>query len=474
MKELNSSMLIERFFTPGLAQVAYAIADQEAGVAAIIDPRRDVDAYLRWAEAHEVRIEAILETHVHADFVCGARELAEVTGAPIRVSRRGEQLFATDYLDDGDDVPVGSLRLKALATPGHTPEHIAFLLLDPKHVPEPIALFSGDALFVGEVGRPDLLGEAQTLDLARQLYRTVQRLKELDDTLIVYPGHTAGSSCGKKIGDAPTTTIGQEKFANYAFNAKSEEEFIEKVLAGMTIPPTYYPVLKQVNKVGPTLLRDLMPGAPLTTQAVREKVESGALIIDARTPAAFGADHIVGAHFAGLGPDFTAWTGWLAPFDRDVILVLERDDQYAEARTELHRIGLDRVSGYLAGGMAAWFGERTALAQVGAEELASRNPTRNDELVVLDVRSDEEWQQGHIIGAVHQFAGELARRRSPLVVADTPAAVICGSGYRSTVVVSLLEAQGYRHLVNVTGGMDAWGAARLPVERGNLVRKIGD
>lgn len=471
MTRSPSGLLVDRFFTPGLAQVAYAIADQDAGVAAVIDPRRDVEVYLRWAEVQHVRIETVLETHIHADFVSGARDLAAATQASILASRLGEQPFAANYLDDGDDVQVGRFHLTALATPGHTPEHLGFLLTDPTQGAEPIAFFSGDVLFVGEVGRPDLLGEAQTSELVRQLYRSVQRLKDLEDSVIVYPGHTAGSSCGKKIGDAPTTTVGQEKAANYAFKAESEAEFISMVLTGMSIPPTYYPVMKRVNKTGLPLMHDLPPGLPLSAESVARKMNDGAFVIDARSATSFGVGHIPGAHFAGLGSDFTTWIGWLAPYDRDLILVLEDDDLYGEAKNELHRIGLDRIAGYLEGGMPAWTGERTSLSQVSAAELSQRQLQDCDELVVLDVRSDEEWGQGHIAGALHQFAGELTRQGSPRLESDTPVALICGSGYRSVVVASLLEAHGYRQLVNVAGGMDAWDAAGLPTESGHYATK---
>ncbi len=457
-------MTIGRLYTPGLAQVAYVVADEEAGVAAIIDPRRDVEIYRDWAEAHRVRIVAILETHIHADFVSGARELAAATHAPILVSRTGGQAFATDYLDDGDDLPIGSLHLKVLATPGHTPEHLAYLLFDPAHGSDPVALFSGDALFVGEVGRPDLLGEDETQHLATQLYHTVERLKALPDGLVVYPGHTAGSACGKKIGDAPTTTIGQEKRGNYAFHATSEHEFVEKVLADMPPSPTYYPVLKRVNKDGAAPLAELPPGKALTPADVANHLIAGSLVVDARTPEAFGAGHIPGAVFAGLGENFTTWMGWLAPYDRDVALVLDDDDRYDEARTELHRIGVDRVAGFLAGGMRTWAGDgrrvRT-LPQLSVADLAQRR-TRSDALAVLDVRGDDEWKAGHIAGAAHRFAGEIIQGAEPPLSEDQPTAVICGSGYRASVAASILEGRGYGSLRNVTGGMEAWEAAGLP------------
>jgi hydroxyacylglutathione hydrolase len=458
-------MRIERFVTPGLAQVAYGIADEAAGVAVIIDPRRDVEVYQDWAAARRVRITAILETHVHADFVSGARELAAATGATIHVSRIGQQEFPHEPVDDGDEIPIGTCLLRACATPGHTPEHLAYLLANPATGPEPIALFSGDALFVGEVGRPDLLGERETRVLAAQLYRTVAQLKALDDALVVYPGHTAGSACGKKISDAPATTIGREKIGNYAFKARSEEEFVGMVLAGMPTPPTYYPILKRVNKVGAPLLRDVPPGGPLTAVQVREGMAAGALVIDARPQAAFGAGHIAGAQFAGIGDNFVAWMGWLAPYDRDLVLVLADDAHCADALVHLHRIGLDRVAGYLAGGMAAWHGDVETLPQLSADDLAAHRAKGKNGLALLDVRSDGEWDGGHIAGAHHRFAGEIVRGNVAALPDGSPLAIICGSGYRSSVVASHLQMRGCANVVNVAGGMEAWERAGLPMTK---------
>lgn len=458
-------MILDRVYTPGLAQVAYLVADESAGEVAVIDPRRDVDEYLAWAEDRNLRITAILETHVHADFVSGARELAAATGAPIFASRLGGQDFPYVPLDDGQDVPVGRLRLRALWTPGHTPEHMSFLLIDPDQDPNPIALFSGDALFVGDVGRPDLLGAEQTEQLANQLYHTVvDRLSRLHDDVIVYPGHTAGSACGKKIGDAPNTTIGRERRDNYAFQARSKDDFVRMVLEGMPPAPTYYPVLKKVNKAGPALLADLSDGVALSPDEVAARQAAGALVIDARTPEGFGAGHVPGAVFAGLGPNFTTWLGWIAPYDREIVLVLDNDSDIEEARTELRRIGLDHLGGFLKGGMAAWHAADlpvSTLAQTSVTDLAQTLAGDPGDLIVLDVRSADEWEEGHIPGAVHHFAGELAQGETPPIDPATPVAVICGSGYRSTVAASLLARRGYRHLINVAGGMEAWNDANL-------------
>jgi hydroxyacylglutathione hydrolase len=459
-------VIIDRIFTPGLAQVAYLIADDAAGEVAVIDPRRDVDAYIVWADERGYRITAILETHIHADFVSGSQELAVRTGAPLYASAIGKQEFPHTPIPDGQSVSVGSLSLRAFWTPGHTPEHIAWLLFDPTQGEDPVALFSGDALFVGDVGRPDLLGEDQVQTLATKLFYTVVgRLCRLPSNVIVYPGHTAGSACGKKIGEAPYTTIGAERVGNYAFQARSRDSFVQMVLSGMPPAPTYYPVLKTVNKHGATPLAELPAPAALELERVTAAAGAGAVIIDARPFEDFGAGHIPGAVAAGLGENFVAWMGWLAPYDRDIVLVLPSDDHRDEAVTDLRRIGLDRIAGYLAGGMAAWRAsgrDVATLPQMTAPELAGQ---LNNHRIILDVRSDEEWQSEHIPGAVHLYAGKIAQGADPDLPKDAEIRVICGSGYRSSFVASLLQQRGYRHLINVDGGMDAWNQRKLPVTR---------
>jgi hydroxyacylglutathione hydrolase len=462
-------VIIDRIFTPGLAQVAYLVADESTGDVAVIDPRRDVDAYIEWADERGFRITAILETHIHADFVSGSHELAARSGAPVYASWESEQSSPHTPLADAESVPVGSLSLKALWTPGHTPEHLGFLLIDPAQGTQPVALFSGDVLFVGEVGRPDLLGADQLQELATKLYHTVMdRLFRLPDDLIVYPGHTAGSACGKKIGEAPYTTIRGERIGNYAFQARSRDSFVQMVLNGMPLAPTYYPVMKQVNKVGATPLADLPEPNALDPTQVVTAAEDGAVIIDARPFEQFGEGHIPGAVAAGLGSDFVGWMGWLAPFDRDIILVLPSDDRLDEAVTDLRRIGLDRIAGYLAGGMRSWSedGRDTrTLPQISAQELAHRREVRPN-MIVLDVRSDEEWRDEHIPNGIHLYAGKIAQGADPNLPKDSEIAIICGSGYRSSFVASLLMERGYRHLINVDGGMDDWNKRKLPITRG--------
>jgi hydroxyacylglutathione hydrolase len=459
----EQNVITDRIFTPGLAQVAYLIADREAGEVAIIDPRRDVDAYVAWAEERGLRYVAIIETHVHADFVSGGPELALRTGAPIYASRKGEVEYDHIPVDDGDEIQVGEARLKALWSPGHTPEHMAFLLLPTPDHDTPVALYSGDVLFVGDVGRPDLLGKDATEDLGKQLFTTVtERLASLSGDVVVYPGHTAGSSCGKKIGDAPSTTIGAEKTGNYAFQTDGQDAFVQQVLEDMPTPPAYYPVLKKVNKTGALLLSLLPEPSAMSPDEVRAAIADGALAIDTRSSEAYGEGHIPGALFAGYGANFHAWMGWIAPNDRDLVIVGGDEGSIDETVTALQQIGIDRVAGYLEGGMDAWDGDCSTLPHVDVQSL-SHNLADYD---VLDVRNPDEWKDGHIEGANHLPAYEIIGGETPKDERRTkPLAVICGSGYRSSVASSVLMARGLRNVVNVTGGMSAWNDAGLPTTR---------
>ena len=462
-------MVIERFYTPGLAQVAYGVADPTTGEAAIIDPRRDIDDYLDWTVLRGYTIGAILETHVHADFVSGARELAAATGATVYAGRMGETEFPHQPLDDGDSVHVGKLKLKAFWTPGHTLEHMAYLLFDPDRRDDPVALFSGDILFAGEIGRPDLLGADRQKFLIQQLYETVtERLAALPDAVVVYPGHGAGSPCGKKIGEGDQTSIGQEKRFSYAFHATSQDAFIKEVMGGMPKPPAYYPVMKRVNKAGPALLRDLPQGTPLSADDVAARQTTGALVIDARSVDDFAVGHIPGAVALGLGSNFAIWAGWLAPYDREVMLVLPGDDVYQSALTELRRIGVDNVGGYLHGGMSAWSASGRPIEELDAlsvNELASRIKGSSNGLRIIDVRDETEWTARHISGSWNLSAGSLAQGVDANVDTSATMAVICETGFRSAFAVSLLQGRGHERVAMIPGGMVAWVAAGLPTAR---------
>lgn len=461
-------MIIDRIFTPGLAQVAYLVADESTRDVAVIDPRRDVQVYLDWADERNLRISAILETHVHADFVSGSLELHRATGAPIYSSRLGDQEFDHRPLQDGDRVAVGNLELEARWTPGHTPEHIVFLLFDPASSDEPQAMFSGDLIFAGEVGRPDLLGDAHTAQLARQLFQTLQhRIADLSDDLLVYPGHTAGSACGRKIGDAAVTTLGAERHFTYAYRYENEEDFVRGVMDDMPAPPPYYPRMKMVNRVGPALLDTLNPGGPLSAEEVSIAIAHGATVIDAREERHFDSAHIRGSFYAGSRSDFIAWVGWRAPYDAPVILVLDEDEQFEQFRTELHRIGIDAVLGFLEGGIDAWIahGGEVDQLQVLSPERFQELLRESDTATVIDVRSRDEWKTGHIEHARNEFAGDISAGADVEVDDTAPVLLTCASGYRSRVAASMLQSRGISRIVQLDGGMDAWVAAGLPVER---------
>lgn len=459
-------MIIDRIFTPGLAQVAYLVADESTGDVAVFDPRRDVQVYLDWAAERHFRISAILETHVHADFVSGALELQAATGAPIYSSRLGDQEFEHVALRDGDSVQVGNLSLEARWTPGHTPEHIVFLLFDPSSSTQPQAMFSGDLIFAGEVGRPDLLGEAHTQQLARQLFQTLNhRIADLPDELLVYPGHTAGSACGKKIGEAAVTTLGAERQMTYAYQFVEEDAFVRGILDEMPAPPPYYPRMKVVNRIGPDLHGTLPNGSALTAPQVAQAIERGALVIDARAEESFDRAHIRGSFYAGSGADFAYWVGWRAPYDHPVILLLDRDEDYQPFVTELHRIGIDSIAGYLSGGIDAWIdygGVVDRLQVLGPERFQAL--LEAEDATLLDVRSRDEWKSGHIESARNVFAGDISAGAEVEVGPNTLVMLTCATGFRSRVAASMLRVRGFERIVQLDGGIDAWRDAGLPVE----------
>lgn len=459
------SVSVERFVTEGIALVSYVVADDEQRSGLLIDPSRDIEQYLDYAAARELTFAGVLETHVHADFASGAVEFAHRTGVPIYASSLGQSDFQHVPVEDGQRIGFGEAELRALFTPGHTPEHMSYLLFEQADDARPAAMFSGDLLFVGEVGRPDLLGPKETETLTRRLYESLfHRLPGLPAGLIVYPGHGAGSSCGRSIGDAPYTTLAQERLTNYALQPRSFEEFRHVILDDIPPAPNYYPVMKWLNKVGPPLLESLRPGEALDVERFAEAISRGGVIIDTRVNVDFARAHIPGSISIGLGPNFAPWSGWLAPYEQSILLVVDSEDQYGVARDKLRLIGLDTVAGYLTGGLPAWESSGRAtksIEAIGVNDLHVRLE-RGADLQLLDVRSNDEWNMGHIDGAEHQFAGTFINDADAYVSADDPIALICGSGYRSSVVASLLSSRTRRDVINVLGGMEAWQAAGYP------------
>ncbi len=460
-------MIIDRFEVQGLAQYSYIISSQ--GRSIVIDPIRDVDRYLRFLEERGLTLSSIVETHLHADFASGARALAEATGAELALSAydEGEHYqygMAHRALKTGDHVQVGTVRVEALHTPGHTPEHLSFVVYDlERSATEPLALFSGDFLFVGSVGRPDLLGEEAKLGLAHELYRSLHvRLEALPDSVQVYPGHGAGSLCGTGMSERAESTLGYERRTNHLFSL-TEEAFVAEILRSVPPMPRYYLRMKELNALGAEAF-DAVPGAHALSPSEVEAltVEQDVVVLDLRRPEAFGGAHIRGAINIGAGQNLSLWAGWLLDAKSRIVLVNDQGDD-EESRRGLVRVGLDKIAGFLKAGMPSWINaglpfERTT--QRSTEDVRDRS---NDTLV-LDVRSDAEWRTGHIEGAMHLMLGDLPHQLQSLPQ-DRPIVCVCGSGYRSSIAASVLARSGFSGVESMDGGMAAWNKRRFAIER---------
>lgn len=465
-------MLLHQRFVPGLAIASYIVGDERSGEAAVIDPTRDVETYITFAKDHNLHIRHIIETHVHADFVSGAKELkARLNDEPaIHCSSYGGEHWTQPYPDrlvkEGDTVDLGNVRLGFLHTPGHTPEHIAVLLYDRSRSQEtPWVMFTGDFLFVGDLGRPDLLGAEAQQQLAHELYVSAfERISDLPDFTEIFSAHGAGSLCGKAIGSRRSSTLGYERLFNHSLQHKPQAVWVDDLMAEMPLSPPYFRRMKQVNKEGPAIIGPELPGQKRwSARQVYERDSDTCLILDTRHKGAFAASHIEGAINIPLADTLPTWAGWVLPYDRPIVLVLEQPAQVTEVVTHLLRVGFDDVQGHLEGGMDAW--EAAGLPVVTLPTLSvhdlKRRLDRQEKLTVLDVRTQGEWNAGHIDGAIHIHGGTLQERFND-VPRDKPVAAVCGSGYRGSIAASLLQRNGYEGVANVLGGMTAWRAAGLP------------
>lgn len=471
-------MLFERFEDKGLAQYSYAVGCRGAAEVAIVDPRRDIDVYLEYAAANAVGIAYVLETHIHADFASGARELAERTGARLLLSAldRGELYevkFPHDDLRDSQSIDIGTTRIVSRHTPGHTPEHLSFLVYDRARSSDtPLMMLSGDFLFVGSLGRPDLLGEDAKRALAGKLFDSVQqRLSDLPDGLEVHPGHGSGSMCGAGMSDRPMSTLGFERIANpYLRPGLDRAAFVAKILGNVPPFPPYYRRMKAVNSSGLPSLNGLPGLKALGVDEFASRIDRGHVVIDLRDPLSFGGGHIPGAFGIGAGHDLSTWASWVVPYDTPILLVDGADGAGDSSRIEqavraLVRVGLDQVEGYLHGGMQAWGAAglpQGRTPQLTPAELHARLRA-GDRIRVIDVRTDSEWERGHIDGACHIMGGFIADRAAELKESREPIAVTCAAGYRSTVAASVLERAGVAPVYSVIGGMGAWTRAGLPI-----------
>jgi hydroxyacylglutathione hydrolase len=460
---------VRQFFDEGLGNSAHLVISDSQGVAALIDPLRDVDGYVDAARAEGVRITHVLETHIHNDFVSGSRELATLTGARIVASADAGLEFDHQPVRDGDALAIGDVQLTVLATPGHTPEHVSYLAQDTSRPAEPAVLFSGGSLLVGAVSRTDLLGHEHAIGLAHQLYHSLhQKILPLDDAVAVYPTHGAGSFCTAAAGSG-STTVGRERRSNPLLAVNGPEAFASRLLTAMPSYPTYFEHMRALNRRGARVLSQVPHLAPLTPHDVLVRHRRGAAVVDVRSIHDYVRGHISGVYHVELRPAFGSWVGWIVPTGTPVILVSETTEVHDYAVRQLIRIGYDDLPGYLDGGMDAWKAAGLPLERVPVltmREVRQRLIKEAGEpLVVVDVRQAHEWAAGHIPDARLLEAGALPEAELHLPD-DRLIATHCGHGQRAATGLSVLEHRGYRNLALIAEGIDEWRAAGGEVERG--------
>jgi hydroxyacylglutathione hydrolase len=463
-------MLLQYFYDKQLAHASYLVGCQRTGEALVVDPGRNIEPYLAAAAAEGLRITGSAETHIHADFVSGSRELADRVGAKLYLSDEGpadwKYQFASgdesQRLKDGDAFYVGRIKLEVIHTPGHTPESISFLLTDEGGgARAPMGIFTGDFVFVGSIGRPDLLetaagvvGSAETG--ARQLYRSLERFRELPDHLQVWPSHGAGSACGKGLGAIPSTTVGYEKLFNPSLQYADEQEFVDYILADQPEAPFYFAVMKRVNKVGPELLRNLAPVEAILSDAL-SKIARQQLVIDTRQSGLFSKAHAQGTINVPAN-SLVQWAGYFVDYERPLYLLTEPQSLANNLRS-LRSIGIDNVRGYFDAAAAAAAGLLTE-SYASAAPLLLRSRIESGEVRLLDVRAATEFNAGHIAGAEHRFLGHLLRELSD-IDPSKPVVAQCLGGGRSAIACSILQRAGF-DVTNMEGGYKAWTAAKLP------------
>lgn len=469
-------MILRRFYDAKLAQASYLVGCAATGEACVIDPNRDIDQYIRAAQEEGLSITAVTETHIHADYVSGSRELASVTGSRLYLSDEGgpdwQYAFRGEdnvtLVRDGDSIRVGNVRLDVIHSPGHTPEHISFLLTDEPAGSGPLGMFTGDFVFVGDVGRPDLLERAANyegtmVEGAKRLFRSIRATQTLAPHLLIWPAHGAGSACGKSLGGVPVTSVGYERISNWAFKISGEDEFVSVVLEGQPEPPAYFKHMKRINKEGPAFVSTIPLPQRCGNSEIVELVKSGGVVVDIRAASLSSSGFIPGTLTIPMAKGFPNWAGWLLPYDRPICLIAEDWAQVVEAVKDLRSVGLDQVVGWFEGSaVEEWKrsgGPVRAVEQIEAE--SATNQYSSGRVHWLDVRGLNEFRAGHVQGAQHIPLGTLPDRIHELPT-DKPIVVQCQSGYRSSVAVSILERAGICSAMNLVGGYPACEKVRVP------------
>jgi glyoxylase-like metal-dependent hydrolase (beta-lactamase superfamily II)/rhodanese-related sulfurtransferase len=456
-------MYFEQFYLGCLAHASYMLGSESE--AAVVDPQRDVEIYLKAAQDHGLKIKHIFETHLHADFVSGHLELAARTGAKVHIGAQAGATFPHVAMRDGSEVAMGKVRITALETPGHTPEGICLVVVDEEKSSAPWAVLTGDTLFIGDVGRPDLSTTHTPQQLAGLMYDSLHgKLMKLADHVLVYPAHGAGSLCGRNMRAERSSTIGTERLTNYALQISSRDEFIRQLTENQPTRPEYFLQDAQINRAGAPSLAALAELPPIAAPELKDLLQHGVFALDVRPNAEFAAAQVPGSVNIALSGQFASWAGAMMGLGARPVLIADTPEQYAEARLRLARVGIEDPRGFLKGGVSAWKQAGYTMAQVSqmtVQELSAR--LHGSHLQVLDVRRESEWQAGHIDEA-QWFPLDNFKISAPEVDPALPLAVHCQGGYRSMIACSLLLRAGAANVMNVSGGFDAWRNAGLPVE----------
>jgi len=455
-------MELKQIYTPGLAQLSYVMIGKTSCI--VVDPARDAAQYIKVSENIGLPITAIIETHLHADFISGHIELANLTGAKIYISKKARAAFPHYGISDGEEIRIDKFLIKMIDTPGHTPEGSVFIVSDLERGPAPTLIFSGDTLLIGDAGRPDLFPDIKE-ELAAALYNSLRRIENIGDYVEVYPAHGAGSLCGKKLSAKLSSTIGTERLYNGPMNSHPEKNFIEQLLFGMPEVPDHFGRCSETNRLGPTATAYLPKPQAYKIEKFCELLEQGYLVVDTRDQLAFGAAHIPGAYGLSLKGNFATFSGWVLPAEKPILLIVESKNDLESATKGLYSVGLDNVEGYLDGGMASWAakGLKTArLESISIEELKRRHD--NDELVLVDTRLKSEYDSMHISRSIHCAAPDVRFRFKEWEDSSKPIAFICNSGNRSLLAASLMLRLGnVDKVINVIGGTTAWQNMGYPV-----------